>query len=113
VFIFAFQVGSARVKYGVSAPAMSGSPEFDRAFRVHENTVEQLIIFVPSLWMFAYFVRPDIGAGIGLVFIIARQIYRSAYLGDPAKRSMGFGLGALAMMILLVGAMIGAVMKLL
>lgn len=113
VFIFAFQVGSARVKYGVSAPAMSGSPEFDRAFRVHENTVEQLIIFVPSLWMFAYFVRPDIGAGIGLVFIIARQIYRSAYISDPAKRSMGFGLGALAMMTLLVGGLIGAVMNLL
>ncbi len=113
VFLFAFQVGSARVKSGVRAPAISGSPEFDRAFRVHQNTVEQLIIFVPSLWMFAHFVRPDIGAGIGVVFIVARQIYRAAYISDPAKRSMGFSLGAVAMIILLVGGLVGAVMDLL
>ena len=113
VFVFAIQVGSARVKTGVNAPAMSGAPDFDRAFRVHQNTIEQLIIFIPSLWMFAYFVRPDIGAGIGVVFIIARQIYRAAYVRDPAKRSMGFSLGALAMMTLLIGGLVGAVKGLL
>ena len=100
VFIFALQVGQQRVKHGINAPATSGNPEFERAFRVHENTVEQLIIFIPS-------------AGIGLVFIIGRQVYRSSYIGDPASRSAGFGIGAAAMMILLLGGLVGAVMALL
>jgi glutathione S-transferase len=113
VFVFAVQVGQARVKTGTKAPATSGPPEFERAFRVHENTVEQLIIFIPSLWMFAYFVRPDIGAGIGMIFVVARQIYRAAYIKDPDKRGPGFSLGALATVVLLLGGLIGAVMSIL
>ena len=112
-FVFAFQVGQARVKYEVSAPMVSGPPEFERAFRVHQNTLEQLVIFVPSLWMFAYFLRADVAAGIGLVFVIARQVYRGAYLGNPDNRSAGFGIGATAMMILLIGGLVGAVIDLL
>lgn len=112
VFVFAIQVGSARVKYGVNAPATSGAEEFERAFRVHQNTLEQLVILIPSMWMFAQFWRPDIAAGLGLVFVIGRQIYRSAYLKDPSGRSMGFSIGALATVILLLGALIGAAMAL-
>ena len=108
VFVFAYAVGKARGAHEVSAPAISGSAEFERMFRVHQNTVEQLIIFVPAIWMFGYYVDAKIGAGIGLVFIVARQIYKSAYLGDPKKRGVGFGLTALSMMILLIGGMIGA-----
>jgi len=111
-FMFAFQVGAARVKTGVHAPAMSGAAEFERAFRVHANTVEQLVIFLPGLWMFGYYVNAQIGAGIGLLFIIGRFVYRSAYLADPQKRSAGFGIGALAMVVLVVGGMIGAAVKL-
>jgi len=112
-FIFAFLVGKERVNHEIAAPAISGAPEFDRAFRAHQNTVEQLVIFVPALWMFAHFVRADIAAGIGLVFVISRHIYREAYVRDPAKRSAGFSIGALAMMTLLIGGMAGAVMNLL
>ncbi len=112
-FVFAFQVGQARVKHSVNAPATSGSDEFDRAFRIHQNTIEQMIIFVPSLWMFGYYVDAKIGAGVGLVFVIARLVYRSAYRGNPKSRGMGFSIGALSMMILLVGGLIGAVMSLL
>lgn len=113
VFVFSFQVGKAREKTGASAPAMSGPPEFERAFRVHQNTVEQLIIFLPALWMFARYVRPDVAAGLGIIFVVARQIYRGAYMADPGKRTLGFASGALAMMILLIGAIGGAVKNLL
>lgn len=112
-FVFAFQVGQARVKNSVDAPATSGSDDFDRAFRIHQNTIEQMVIFVPSLWMFGYYVDARIGAGVGLVFIIARLIYRNAYRGDPKRRGTGFSIGAVSMMILLVGGLIGAVMSLL
>lgn len=111
-FFFAFQVGGARVKHGISAPAISGNAEFERAFRVHANTIEQLVIFLPGLWMFGYYVDARIGAGIGLLFIIGRFIYRSAYLGDPKNRTAGFGIGALSMIVLVVGGMIGAGMDL-
>ncbi len=111
-FYFAFQVGQARVKHDVSAPAMSGNAGFERASRVHANTIEQLVIFLPGLWMFGTYVDERIGAGIGLLFIIARFVYRNAYLGEPKNRSAGFGVGALSMIILVVGGMIGATMNL-
>ena len=113
VFYFAIHVGKARVKHGVNAPAISGHADFERAFRIHANTVEQLVIFLPGLWMFGYYVNAQIGAGIGLLFVIGRFVYRNAYLGDPKSRSAGFGIGALAVMVLVVGGMIGAAMKLL
>ena len=111
-FLFAFQVGQARVKHEVNAPAMSGAPEFDRAFRVHANTVEQLVIFLPGLWMFGYYVHELTGAIIGMLFIIGRFIYRNAYLSEPQRRATGFGLGALSMAVLVLGGMIGAATKL-
>lgn len=111
-FLFAFQVGQTRVRHGIIAPAMSGQPEFDRAFRVHANTVEQLVIFLPGLWMFGYYVHELTGAALGVLFIIGRFIYRNAYLNDPKGRSAGFGIGALSMVVLVVGGMIGAAMRL-
>lgn len=111
LFIFAFQVGKQRAKHGIKAPAINGEAEFERAFRVHQNTLEQLVIFLPALWMFGYYVHVQIAAGIGLVFIIARFIYRGSYLKDPSSRTAGFGIGALSMMILLLGGLVGAVMS--
>ncbi len=111
LFIFAFQVGKQRAKHGIKAPAISGDAEFERMFRVHQNTLEQLVVFIPALWLFGYYVHALIGAGIGLVFIIARFVYRGSYLTDPSTRTAGFGIGALAMMVLLLGGLIGAVVS--
>lgn len=112
-FFFAVKVGQQRVAHGINAPAITGHPDFERAFRVHQNTLEQLIIVIPTLWMFATYWRPELAAGLGFVFIVSRQIYRSAYVGDPTKRSMGFGLGAAVTAILSIGSLVGAVMNLL
>lgn len=112
-FFFAFQVGKARVQHGVDAPAMTGAPDFDRAFRVHANTVEQLVVFLPGLWMFGYYVHELTGAIIGMLFIIGRFIYRNAYLSEPKRRAAGFGIGALSMAVLVLGGMIGAATRLL
>ncbi len=73
--ILGVQVGQARGKYGVEAPATTGHPIFERYFRVHQNTLEQMPVFLPGLWLFAYYVNPTIAAGLGLVFIAARAIY--------------------------------------
>lgn len=106
--IMGIQVGRMRVKHSVLAPAASGDPEFERMFRVHQNTMEQLVVFLPALWMYGYFQDPLWGAAIGGLFIIGRVLYQRAYLRDPSQRTLGFSLGLLSYSILAVGALLGA-----
>ena len=110
--MFSIQVGSMRLKHGVRAPAISGHPEFERMFRIQQNTMEQLVVFVPALWIYAHLVNPLWGAGIGVVFIIGRFIYRATYFKDPASRSTGFTIGILATSVLLIWSLVAAVMSL-
>ena len=111
-FYFAIQVGQARARHSISAPVMIGADEFNRAFRVHQNTVEQIVLLIPAMWMFAYYVHSLTAAGIGLAFIVTRFIYRSAYMKDPKARGKGFGPGALLTVILILGGIIGAGLEL-
>lgn len=110
-YVFSVQVGQMRGRHGVSAPAITGAPEFERMFRIQQNTMEQLVILIPSLWLFAYFASPLWAAGLGLVFIVGRFVYRAEYLKDPASRQMGFMIGIIPLSILLVGALIAAGMN--
>ncbi|MGB5347646.1 MAG: MAPEG family protein [Woeseia sp.] len=112
VFWFAFMVGKERQKHNVPAPMMTGHDDFMRAFRVHMNTVEQLIIFIPGLWLFGYYIDARVAAGLGVLFIIGRFVYRGAYMKDPQARSAGFGISALSMMALVIGGLIGAIIRL-
>lgn len=107
-FAFATAVGIAREKYDVAAPATTGNEAFERYFRVQMNTMELLIMFVPAVWMFGYYVSADIAAGLGALYIIGRCIYFFSYVKDPKKRSLGFGLSAGPVVVLVIGALIGA-----
>lgn len=111
--VFSMRVGMARGKYGIEAPAVSGNEIFERHFRVHMNTLEQLAVFLPALWIFAYFASAPIAAGLGLLFVIGRAVYGIAYVSDPKKRSVGFGLSYLANVALVLGSIGGAVASLL
>lgn len=106
------RVGGARAKHNVPAPAMSGDPIFERHFRVHLNTLEWLPVFLAALWMFALKWSDQIAAGIAVVWIIGRIIYMTSYVKDPKSRSAGFGIQAVATLILLGGAIWGAVSSL-
>lgn len=108
---FSILVGKARGEHGVSAPATSGNEIFERYYRVQMNTLELLVAFIPGIIMFSRFFSPDIAAGIGAVFIVGRLLYLKSYVGDPAKRSIGFALSFLPVLILVVGGIVGAVMK--
>ncbi len=110
-FYFAYEVGRQRVKHEVPAPSMSGHDDFMRAFRVHQNTVEQLVIFLPGLWLFGYYVSPEIGAILGLVFIAGRFMYRGGYMKGASQRGPGFAVTAIAMMALVLGGLIGAIVR--
>jgi hypothetical protein len=104
-----FSVGRARAKYNVPVPASSGNEMFDRHYRVHMNTLEQLVVFLPAMWVFAHTVSPLWAAGLGAVFLIGRFIYARAYVRDPKSREVGFALTALPSLIMLIGAAVWAV----
>jgi len=105
---FSIQVGSYRGQYDVKGPAVTGAPEFERMFRVQQNTMEQLVVFLPTLWIFGHLVTPTYAAGFGLVYIAGRFIYRSEYLKDPASRSPGFMISFLPSAIMLVWSLVVA-----
>jgi uncharacterized MAPEG superfamily protein len=104
-------VGRARARYGVAAPAVSGDPIFERYHRVHQNTLESLVIFLPSLWLFATYVSEPIAAGLGLVFIVGRAMYARLYVLDPPRRSLGVAIHFSATAILLLGGTLGALLS--
>lgn len=101
--------GRARARCGVVAPATSGDPIFERYFRAQQNTLEQLIVFVPAMLLFGRYVSVPIGAGVGLVFIVGRALFARGYYRDPPTRASGFGLSLLSNGVLLLGGLIGAV----
>ena len=111
--VMAGLVGRARAKYGVHAPATTGHPDFERANRVHVNTLENLIIFVPAVVIFAAYVSEFYAAILGALFVVARALYAIGYLLAAEKRSVGAGITGVVNVVLVVGALIGVARALL
>jgi glutathione S-transferase len=108
-FWLGFQVARARGRYGVPAPTTTGHEVFERHFRVQMNTLEQLMLFLPSLWIFASYISPLWAAALGVVYVIGRAVYASAYVRDPKSRSLGFALTAFPTFAMMIGIVIWAV----
>ena len=106
LFYASVRVGQARTQYGVKAPATTGNPDFERVFRAHMNMLEWMPIFLPGLWLFAVYVSDAVAALIGLVWIVGRVMYIFAYARAAEKRGPGFGIQALAALVLLIGALV-------
>lgn len=106
-------VGRLRGRYKIMAPAVTGHPEFECAFRIHMNTLEQLAAFLPALWLFALYVSPAWSATIGAVWIGARAVYAVAYARDPERRGLPFVIAFAALAVLWLGALWGVVATLL
>ena len=104
-FWMGMQVGAARGKSGIQAPAMTGDPVLERTIRAHYNTLEWLPLFLVPMWLFAIYWSPMIAAGVGVVWIVGRIIYQRAYVAEAGKRSTGFLIQALAVAILLFGGL--------
>jgi glutathione S-transferase len=106
---FCFAVGRARGTYKVAAPATTGNEMFERYFRVQMNTLELLVIFVPSILIFGQYFGAYVAVALGAIYLVGRLIYFTSYVKDPKSRSMGYGLSALPVMILLAGSIFGAI----
>jgi glutathione S-transferase len=105
--VVTMNVGKARGKYGVKAPAVTGNENFERAYRVQMNMLEQMAFFLPSLWLYALLMN-DKGAAVGgLIWLIGRAIYAIAYTSEPSSRGLGFGMAMLAQVGLFIGAAYG------
>jgi glutathione S-transferase len=104
-FWMSLRVGQGRSKHGVSAPATTGNEDFERLFRAHANTGEWLLIFLPSMWIFAIYVNDLWAAGLGLVWIVGRILYALGYAKEASRRSLGFLIQSLATAVLLFGSL--------
>lgn len=108
-FYTAFRVGNLRGKHGVRAPATTGHPAFERAYRVQLNTLEQMGIVLPFLWVAGFY---PIGWAwlaplVGFVWVLSRIVYLAGYMADPDKRLAGAMLGGFCNLALFIIAAIG------
>jgi uncharacterized MAPEG superfamily protein len=107
--VLAAQVGRARAKYGIRAPATTGHEVFERTFRVHQNGLENLIIFIPAVWIFGAYLNPLWAAALGVVYVVARVLYARGYVAAAEKRGPGAGISGLVNIALLLGGLFGVV----
>ncbi|MBT8556375.1 MAPEG family protein [Polynucleobacter paneuropaeus] len=107
LYAVTFNVGRARGKYQIKAPAVLGHEMFERAYRIQLNTIENVLMFLPALWLYAIFIG-DKGAGdSGMIWLLGRIWYAIAYQNNPAKRGYGFLISLLVIAGLWLGAAYG------
>lgn len=103
-------VTRARSRYGVAAPAVAGQPDFERVYRVQVNTVEQIVIMLPALWLCAAWIGDFYAAAGGAVWSLGRIVYARGYYAKAEKRELGFVLTAVPTVLMLL-ADLGAVVR--
>jgi uncharacterized membrane protein YecN with MAPEG domain len=106
-------VGRARRKYKVAAPAVTGDPVFDRYFRVQQNSMESLVVFIPAVWLFAWLLNPLWAAILGALFVFGRVVYTIGYIVDPPRRELGANISFGVMTVLVLGSLVEAIRELL
>lgn len=109
---FSTRVGIARGKYNVDAPKTSGDETWERLYRVQQNTMEQLVIFIPAMLAFSFYLSGLWVLVPGAIFLLGRQLYSYEYISNPASRVPGMALTLLANAVLLIGALVGVFLAL-
>lgn len=106
-----FKAVTARVKYGVQAPSHDGPDEYVRKVRVHQNTLEHLVLFLPGLWLFSFAVDPVWASIIGILWPLGRLGYAYGYYKDAEKRGLGLYISMPPIYIFVIGSLIGFILK--
>lgn len=107
--VFGSLVSRARGTYGIKAPAVTGSEEFERVYRVQMNTLELMVAFVPSLYVAARYWPTPYVAGLGCVYLIGRLVYWRAYVA-AGRRTLGFTLSLAPVFVLALAALVPAIL---
>jgi glutathione S-transferase len=105
-------VGAARVKHGVKPPAVVGPEPFERALRVQQNTLEQLMFFLPSFWLAVVFSNEAVATALGFIWVGGRVAFAVGYLQAAEKRAAGFAISFISGIVLLVMALVGVLARL-
>ena len=115
------RAGMARGKFDIKAPSHDGPEEYVRHVRVHHNTLEHLILFLPGLWLFSFasnfiftwfvvilFAVDPVWAAtiIGILWPIGRIRYALSYYKDAEKRGPGLYLSMPPIYIYVLGSFI-------
>ena len=101
--------GKAREEFDIKAPATTGNDIFERTLRVQLNTLEQLLVTLPAMWLCAHYFSASFAGIMGLVFFTGRVLYRKAYIADPGTRTTGMIMGFLANILLLICATLSVI----
>lgn len=105
--VLALNVGKARKKYGIKAPAKKGDPAFERVFRLQMNTLVSTVAFLPAMWLFAAFMDEIWGAILGAMWLATRVWYAVAYQRPGTKPSPAYLLSIVVFIVLTLGAAVG------
>ncbi len=111
-FSTGIMVARARRAFGVDVPATTGHTDFERVFRVQQNMLEWMPIFLPALWLFAFNIGDLWAASGGLVWIVGRLVYIVGYSDASERRRTGFFVQMGACAVLWFGALIAVVLRL-
>jgi len=103
----AVQVAKARGRFGIKAPATTGDPGFERVFRAQMNTIENTLVFLPVLWISAFYGLPVLYLVAGAIWLLARVWYVQAYSAEAARRGLAFTISMAALGVLLADAGLG------
>ena len=108
--ILAVRVSLFRAKFKIDAPAQTGNPVLERAVRIHGNTVEAMVVFLPMLWLGAMLYSETIAFYLGIGWLVGRLAYAVGFTMDAKKRVQGFAISALCVLGLLIITIMGLVM---
>jgi len=112
MLVNAIHVGRARGKYQIKAPAVSGNELFERVYRVQMNTIENVLLFIPAMWIYALYLGDLGAASTGIIWLVGRIWYAVAYTTNPAKRGIGFMISRFAVIGAWLGALYGVILAL-
>jgi glutathione S-transferase len=110
-FVVTINVGRARAKYQVPVPQTTGNLDFERVLRVQQNTLEQLALFIPALWLFSTYVNPIWGSALGAAWVVGRIAYAWGYYQAAEKRFLGFAMSSLSSIVLILGSLVGIILS--
>lgn len=108
---FVLITGFGRGKYNIKAPATSGNETWECLYRVQQNTLEQIVIFIPATLTFSYYVSAIWVLVPGIGYLVGRQVFAILYVRNPPKRGLGMMMTLLSNLALIIGTIIGVALS--